>query len=161
LSSPNGAEVEDSAIIWYGREIYRIADVSKFWARTASAGNGNSLPSPSISQIQDISLHGESITSLLQFDTTSQASRMAVPRDILVSAEHRLIINTNTAQSLGRDFSSMFAQEQAEHDEAMRTDQADLGGMDRLLEGMDNSGAISKSLTLGNPRKVLFASSAA
>lgn len=168
LYSANGSETEDSAIIWYGREIYRIADVSKFWARTASASSGNSLPSPSISQIQDISLLGEVITSISQFDTTSQASRMAVPRDILISAEHRLIINTNTAQSLGRDFSSMFAQEQAEHDEAMRSDQAllshgelDLGGMDRLLEGMDNSGAMSKSLTLGNPRKVLFASSAA
>ncbi|KAH7393879.1 hypothetical protein DE146DRAFT_660236 [Phaeosphaeria sp. MPI-PUGE-AT-0046c] len=168
LYSPNGAETEDSAIIWYGRDIYRIADVSKFWTRTASASSGNSLPSPSISQIQDISLLGEVVTSISQFDTTSQASRMAVPRNILISTEHRLIITTSTAQSLGRDFNSMFAQEQAELDEAMRTDQAllshgelDLGGMDRLLDDMDNSGITSKSLALGNPRKVLFASSAA
>jgi hypothetical protein len=118
--------------------------------------------------MQDIPLLREIITSISQFDTTSQASRMAVPRDSLISAEHRLVITTGTARPLGRDLNAMFAQEQAETEEARKTDQAllsqgelDLGGMDRLLEDMEGSGAISKSLTLGNPRKVLFASSAA
>jgi hypothetical protein len=168
LASPNGAATEDSVVIWYGSEVYRIADLFKFWTRTASAGNGNSLPSPTLTQIQDISLLGETITSISQFDTTAQASRMAVPRDILISAEHRLIITTCTTNPLGRDLNAMFAQEHAEMEEARRADQAllshgelDLGGMDRLLENMEDSGTVSKSLTLGNPRKVLFASSAA
>ena len=54
--------------------------------------------------------------------------------------------------------------DQAEEKETRKTDQAllargelDLGGMDRLLENMEGSG--SHSLLLGNPRKVLFASS--
>jgi hypothetical protein len=168
LPSSNGATPEDSVILWYGSEIYRIADLAKFWARTASAGSGNSLPSPSLTQVQDTSPFGETITSISQFDTTAQASRMAIARDILISAEHRLIITTGTTQSLGRDLNAAFAQEKAESDEARRTDQAllshgelDLGGMDRLLGDMEGSNAISKSLTLGNPRKVLFASSAA
>ncbi|KAH7094878.1 hypothetical protein FB567DRAFT_623216 [Paraphoma chrysanthemicola] len=168
LSSSNGAPVEDSVVIWYQSEVYKIADLTKFWTRTAASGAGNSLPSPGLSLIQDIPLLREAITSISQFDTTSQASRMAVPRDSLISAEHRLIITTGTSRPLGRDLNAMFAQEQAETEEARRTDQAllsqgelDLGGMDRLLEDMEGSGAISKSLTLGNPRKVLFASSAA
>jgi hypothetical protein len=168
LPSSSGTASEDSVIIWYGSEVYRIADLAKFWARTASANSGNSLPSPGLAQIQDITLFGEAITSISQFETTSQASRMAVPRETLVSAERRLIIGTSTSKPLGRDVNTMFAQEQAEDDEARRTDQAllshgelDLGGMDRLLEDMNGSGTISKSLTLGNPRKVLFASSAA
>ncbi|KAH7085232.1 hypothetical protein BKA63DRAFT_485195 [Paraphoma chrysanthemicola] len=168
LSSSNGAPVEDSVVIWYQSEVYKIADLTKFWTRTAASGAGNSLPSPGLSQVQDIPLLREAITSISQFDTTSQASRMAVPRDSLISAEHRLIITTGTSRPLGRDLNAMFAQEQAETEEARRTDQAllsqgelDLGGMDRLLEDMEGSGAISKSLTLGNPRKVLFASSAA
>jgi hypothetical protein len=168
LSSSNGAPSEESVIIWYGSEVYRIADLAKFWARTASASGGNSLPSPSLAQITDISLFGETITSISQFDTTSQASRMAVPRDLLISAEHRLIITATTTKSLGRDFNAMFSQEQTETDDARRTDQAllshgelDLGGMDRLLDDMESSGTVSKSLTLGGPRKVLFASSAA
>jgi hypothetical protein len=168
LPSSNEAAVEDSVIIWYGTEVYRIADLFKFWTRTASASNGNSLPSPSLTQIQDTSLLGERITSISQFGTTAQAAHMAVPRDILISAEHRLIIITGTTNPLGRDLNAMFAQEHAEIEEARRADQAllshgelDLGGMDRLLENMEDSGTISKSLTLGNPRKVLFASSAA
>jgi hypothetical protein len=168
LPSASGAGCEDSVIIWYGFEVYRIADLAKFWTRTASANSGNSLPSPGLAQIQDIPLLGETITSISQFDTTSQASRMAVPRDTLISAEHRLIISTCTSKSVGHEGSAAFAQEVAESDEARRTDQAllthgelDLGGMERLLDNMNGSGTISKSLTLGNPRKVLFASSAA
>jgi WD40 repeat protein len=168
LPSSSGTGVEDSVIIWYQSEVYKIADLAKFWARTASSGAGNSLPSPGLTQMQDMPLLRETITSISQFDTTSQASRMAVPIDSLISAEHRLVITTGTARPLGRDLNAMFVQEQAETEEARKTDQAllsqgelDLGGMDRLLEDMEGSGAISKSLTLGNPRKVLFASSAA
>ncbi|KAL5116780.1 hypothetical protein ACEQ8H_005261 [Pleosporales sp. CAS-2024a] len=166
--SPNSAASEESVIIWYGSEIYRIADLAKFWARTASASSGNSLPSPSLTQIQDVSLYGETITSISQFDTTSQASRMAIPRDLLISAEHRLVILTGAGKSSGRDLDPRFSQEQKESDEARRADQAllshgalDLGGMDRLLDDMEGSGTVSKSLTLNGPRKVLFASSAA
>ena len=165
--SANGASLENSVMIWYGSEIYRIAELAKFWARTASASNGNSLPSPGL-QIYDVSLYGEAITSISQFDTTTQASHLAIPRDTLISAEHRLIIAVSTSQSLGRDLNAIFAQERVEEEETRRTDQAllsrgelDLGGMDRLLEDMEGSGAVSRSLILGGgPRKVLFASSA-
>ena len=96
---------------------------------------------------------------------------MAVARDTLISTEHRLIITASTSQPLGRDLNAIFAREQVEDDASNRTDQAllthgelDLGGMDRMLESMEGSGtsgAVSKSLTMGGPRKVLFASSAA
>ncbi len=170
ITSVNGAASEDSVIIWYGSEIYRIADLIKFWTRTASTSSGGSLPSPGL-QVQDVVLCGEAITSVSQFDTTAQASRMAVARDTLISAEHRLIITVSTSQPLGRDLNAMFTREQVEDESSNRTDQAlltrgelDLGGMDRMLESMEGSGtsgAVSKSLTMGGPRKVLFASSAA
>jgi hypothetical protein len=170
ITSVNGAASEDSVIIWYGSEIYRIADLIKFWTRTASASSGGSLPSPGL-QVQDAVLCGEAITSVSQFDTTAEASRMAVARDTLISAEYRLIITASTSQPLGRDLNAMFTREQVEDETSNRTDQAlltrgelDLGGMDRMLESMEGSGtsgAVSKSLTMGGPRKVLFASSAA
>ncbi|KAI4930678.1 uncharacterized protein J4E92_004510 [Alternaria infectoria] len=170
IRSNNGVSAEDSVLIWYGSEIHRIADLMKFWTRTASASSGGSLPGPGLQQ-QDVVLCGESITSVSQFDTTAQASRMAVPRDILISAEHRLIITASTSQPLGRDLNAMFAREKVEDETSTRTDQAlltrgelDLGGMDRMLESMEGSGtsaAASKNLTMGGPRKVLFASSAA
>ena len=170
LLSANGTSSEDSVIIWYGSDVYRIADLAKFWARTASASNGGSLPGPGL-QFQDVALYGEAITSVSQFDTTAQASRMAVARDTLVSAEHRIIITATTSQPLGRDLSAMFTRERTEDEATNRVDQAlltrgelDLGGMDRMLESMEGGGtsaAVPKGLTMGGPRKVLFASSAA
>lgn len=169
-TSSNGSVSEDSVIIWYGSEVYRIADLTKFWTRNTSASRGQSLPGPGLTQIHDIPLLGESISSITQFDTTAAASRMAISRDILIAAEHRLIISATTKPALGRDLGTVFALPAAEADDHRRTDQAlltrgelDLGGMDRLLEDMEGSGSGSglKSLTMGNPRKVLFASSAA
>lgn len=163
----NGAASEDSIIIWYGAEVHRIADLTKFWTRTAAASSGSSLSGPGL-QAQDVSLFGEAITSISQFDTTTHATHMAVARDTLISTEHRIIITASKTQPLGRDLNAMFAREQLEDQDSKRADQAllsrgelDLGGMDRLLEDMEGSGAVPKSLTLGGgPRKVLFASSA-
>jgi hypothetical protein len=169
-TSPNGTVSEDSVIIWYGSEVYRISDLAKFWTRNSSANRGQSLPGPGLTQIHDIPLLGESITSITQFDTTAAASRMAIGRDILIAAEHRLVLSTSTNQPLGRDLGAMFALSPAEEEDSRRADQAlltrgelDIGGMDRLLEDMESSGSGSglKTLTMGNPRKVLFASSAA
>ncbi|KAF2849250.1 hypothetical protein T440DRAFT_490502 [Plenodomus tracheiphilus IPT5] len=162
-----GGAGEESVLIWYGYEIHKIADLAKFWTRTASANGGTSLSGPGL-QIQDVSLFGEAITSVSQFETTTQASRMAVARDILISAEHRLVITTTTSQPLGRDSNAMFAKKSQEEESMRNVDQAllsrgelDLGGMDRLLENMEGVGTVSKTLTMGGPRKVLFASSAA
>lgn len=165
--SASGGVSEESVLIWYGSEVHRIADLAKFWARTASADSGISMSGPGL-QLQDVSLFGESITSVSQFSITPQAARMAVAKDILISAEHRLIITASTSQPLGRDLNAMFAKGQQEEEFTRKVDQAllsrgelDLGGMDRLLENMEGSGTVSKTLTMGGPRKVLFASSAA
>jgi hypothetical protein len=164
-STSNGTASEDSVVIWYGSEVYRIADLAKFWTRNTSASRGQSLPGPGLTQIHDIPLLGESITSIEQFGTTTAASRMAIGRDLLIAAEHRLIISASTNQPVERD---LFAPTPAEEEDSRRADQAllthgelDIGGMDRLLENMESSGSGLKSLTMGNPRKVLFASSAA
>lgn len=162
-TSSNGTVSEDSVVIWYGSEIYRIADLAKFWTRNASASRGQSLPGPGLAQIHDIPLLGESITSITQFDTTAAASRMAIGRDLLIAAEHRLIISASTNQPEERD---LFAPTPAEEEASRYADQAlltrgelDIGGMDRLLEKMESTG--NTGLTMGNPRRVLFASSAA
>ncbi|PVI06976.1 hypothetical protein DM02DRAFT_638344 [Periconia macrospinosa] len=166
LTATHSDQAEDSVVIWYGPEVHRIADLAKFWKRAASAANGNSLPGSSLSHIQNVSVLNESITSIAQFPTTAQEARMAIPRDILVSGEHRLVILANNPPSTERNLMSMFTNERVEEEETRKTDKAllargelDLGGMDRLLDDMGGSG--SNSLVIGNPRKVLFASSTA
>lgn len=169
LPSVAGGASEDSVVIWYGSEVFRIPNLEKFLSRTASgSANGGSLPAPGLSPLQGIALHGEAITSVNQLDTTFREARLAIPRDVLISTDHRIIITVNTTQSLGRDLNAAFAKEQADEAEARKTDQAllargelDLGGMGRLLEDMEGSGSASaqRSMVIGNPRKVLFASS--
>ncbi|KAF2176423.1 hypothetical protein K469DRAFT_755762 [Zopfia rhizophila CBS 207.26] len=166
LHSTSGGAPEDSVIIWYGTEAYRIPNLGQYWARTAS-GSGGSLYGPGLSKIQGLALRGEAITSIDQFDTTTREARMAISRDVLIASEHRFIITTHATLSLGRDPDAVFEKERTEDEETRRVDHAllargelDLGGMDRLLEEMNGgAGAQHNSLLLGNPRKVLFASS--
>ncbi|KAF2685780.1 hypothetical protein K458DRAFT_299612 [Lentithecium fluviatile CBS 122367] len=167
LPSANGAAPEDSVVIWYGAEVHRIPDLAKFWSRTVSSSSGTSIPGPGLSPIPDVPLLGEAVTSIDQFGTTAKDARLAIPRDIIIATEHRLIITSNTNQPLGRDTNIAFTRDQAEEEETRRADQAllhhrelDLGGVGRLLEDMETSGSTSRSMVL-NPRKVLFAPSAA
>ncbi|KAL5447911.1 hypothetical protein PMIN07_001815 [Paraphaeosphaeria minitans] len=162
LASTNGDAALESIVIWYGKEIYRLTDLAKYRARAASSNAGNSLPGPGLFQVHDIPLLGESIVSVGQFDTTKKEAQMALPRSLLLSAGYRLIISTVTNQVADRDASTASAKDQVEEEDTRRTDQAllargELGleGMSRLLDNMTGS-VPHNTLTLGNPRKVLF-----
>lgn len=163
LPSMDGGVGEESVVIWYGSEVYRIPDLAKFWSRATSTEVGGSLGGLNLAQVHDIPLLGESITSIDQFNITVKEARMAIPRSILLSAEHRLIITANANESINKDPYFVCGEEDDEEAELRRADQAllargelDLGGMSRIMEDMEGSG--SHSLVLGNPRKVLFAS---
>ncbi|OCK76344.1 hypothetical protein K432DRAFT_306547 [Lepidopterella palustris CBS 459.81] len=162
LHSISGGAPEDSVILWYGQESYRIPNLGQFWARSAS-GSGGSLYGPGLSRIQGLNLHGEALNSIEQFGTTTAAARMAVPRDLLVVAEHSLIVLTTTTVQLGRDLSDslLFGREREEEEQTRRADQTllasgelDIGGMDRLLDSMEATQG--GTIGFGNPRKVLF-----
>ncbi|PSN62524.1 hypothetical protein BS50DRAFT_121377 [Corynespora cassiicola Philippines] len=162
LASTTGGIPEDSVLFCYGSELYRIPDLAKLWSRTAN-GTKSGLAT---TQLHGLPLFGEFITCVQQFDTTSREARMAIPRDILVAAEHRLIISTATTEPLGRDLNATFSKEKEEEELSRKTDQVllsrgelDLGGMDRLLDSFEGNGSAPRGLSLGNPRKVLFASS--
>jgi hypothetical protein len=162
-SASQGEQVEDSVVMWYGAEVHRIPDLAKFWARTVTGSKGNSLPGPGLLHLQDLSMLGEAITSVGQF---RKETRTTVPRDILIAGEHRLVIATTTPKEVREGLSANSARERAEEEDAKKADNAllirgelDLGGMDRLLGDME--GSDTRNLVLGNPRKVLFASSTA
>lgn len=161
LPSTTGTTPEDSAIIWYGANIYRIPNVTQFWSRSASGGDKATLSRPSISAIEGVSLLGESITSIDQFDTTVTDARMARPRDCLISTDHRLLFLTQPAAPLSRSLDPALSDEIDEEEGVRRADHAllargelDLGGMNRMLEDMEGSGGLTQ-----NPRRVLFKSS--
>lgn len=165
LSSSNGQAAEESVVIWYGKEVYRLTDLAKFRSRAAASNTGNSLPGPGLLQLHDVPLLGESIVSACQFDITARDARMAVPREILLLAEYRLIISTTTSLPSDRNATLLSQRGNVEEDTTKRSDQAllaqgELGidGMQRLLDDMSGGGS-RNTITFGNPRKVLFAPS--
>ncbi|KAF2760719.1 hypothetical protein EJ05DRAFT_240797 [Pseudovirgaria hyperparasitica] len=161
LVSASGGVPEDSVVIRYGTYVCRISNLAQFWARSASGSSG-SLHGPGLSRVEGIDTRGEYINGIQQFDVPAAKARPASPRDLLVVAEHRLLIlteNTNTHER-GR---ILFARE-AEHDEIivqeeMDIDQKLLEGGQLNLDGIDNmlDGMASGATTAPTGRRVGFA----
>ncbi|KAK4960610.1 hypothetical protein LTR10_003506 [Elasticomyces elasticus] len=147
---------DESVILWYNGEIYSIPSLQTFWQRSTNrGGGGGGLYAPGLTRVTDINLGGERVTAVAQFGTREASSgvgTMNTQRDLLVSGEHRFIV----LQSLRATVPArgLFQQEVVrggmEKDQRMLDfGQLDLGGIDRVLDGMANGEA--------RPRRVGFA----
>ncbi|KAK4890737.1 hypothetical protein LTR27_010556 [Elasticomyces elasticus] len=149
---------DESVILWYNSEIYSIPSLQTFWQRSTGRNSGGlgSLYAPGLTQVKDVSLGGERVTSTSQFAPTAASSgvgQMNTQRDLLVSGEHRFVV----LQSLRATVPArgLFQQEvvrggDVERDQRMLdVGRLDLGGIDRVLDGMANGEA--------RPRRVGFA----
>jgi len=158
--SPNNSRLgttDESVMMWYHGDMYTIPSFQAFWQRSA-AGSGcrpGSLYTPGLIAVTDVDLMKEGITSISQFGGTNSGNSvgpMNTQRDMLISAEHRLIV----LQSLRPPTPSaaLFAQAAAERPNAQDQRMLDVGdldiaGMDRMLNSMANDNA--------KPRRVGFA----
>ncbi|KAK0305150.1 hypothetical protein LTR01_007008 [Friedmanniomyces endolithicus] len=170
-SSLRAGQEDESIILWYNGEIYSIPSLQTFYQRstTNKSGGGSGLGSlyaPGLTHITDVNLMNESITSIAQFAPPAASSgvgQMNTQRDLLVAGEHRFVV-LQTLRPVSGPPRSLFqpasttATTAAGAEQARSRDQTmldaghlDLGGMDRLLEGMA-SGAGA-----GRPRRVGFA----
>ncbi|KAK5172956.1 uncharacterized protein LTR77_003078 [Saxophila tyrrhenica] len=152
INTRSGA-VDESIVMWYNNEIYSITSMQTFWQRssnpTNSASGFGSLYTPGLTHITDINLMNENITSISQFasrSTSSSTGQMNVPRDILVSTESRFIILQHQASPTAkRGLFQQVAQQPTMQDQRMLdAGELDLGGMDRLLDGMATGGRTRK-----------------
>ena len=144
-SGARSGQTDESVIVWFGSDIYSIPSMQAFWQRSTTAGGGGfgSLYAPGLTHVSDINLMNENITSISQFasksTTASGLGQMNMQRDILVSAEHRLIILQSVRPA--PPARALFQQEAAERplsrDQRMLdVGELDLGGMDRMLDDM-------------------------
>ncbi|TKA53135.1 hypothetical protein B0A55_12898 [Friedmanniomyces simplex] len=168
-------QTDESVILWYNREIYSIPSLQTFWQRSTTGKNGGgsggggmgSLYALGLTHISDVNLVNEGVTSISQFAPTAASSgvgQMNTQRDLLVAGEHRLVVlqtlrpavparalfqqATANASTTGTGAERPAA---ADRDQRMLdAGHLDLGGMDRLLEGMAG-GETSR------PRRVGFA----
>ena len=154
-SSARSGQPDESVLMWYGSDIYSIPSLQSFWQRSMSSTGGiGSLYSPGLTHITDINLTNENITSMSQFAskaTTTGLGQMNTKRDLLISAEHRLIIS----QSIRPDapakglFQQAIERPTSRDQRMLDVGELDLGGMDRMLDSMANGD--------GRPRRVGFA----
>ncbi|KAK1812230.1 hypothetical protein LTR12_013378 [Friedmanniomyces endolithicus] len=168
-----GGQENESVILWYNSEIYSIPSLQTFYQRsttnkTGGGGGLGSLYAPGLTHITDVNLMNEIITSIAQFAPPAASSgvgQMNTQRDLLVAGEHRFVVlqtlrpASGAPRSLFQPASTVTATATgAGVEQAVSRDQTmldaghlDLGGMDRLLEGMASGAGASR------PRRVGFA----
>ena len=96
-STSRSGQTDESVLLWYNGDIYYIPSLQAFWQRstTSSSGIGSLYSSPGLTHISDINTMNEAITSISQLPslpTGTNFGQMNTQRDLLVAAEHRLII---------------------------------------------------------------------
>lgn len=158
--SPGGTQTDESVLILFGHALYSVPSLMTYWQRASVGRNArgvatvqsDTLYGPSITQLTALSTSGEIITSLSHFSNhhVTAASRSAdLQNNILLSAEHRLImlVPPKTAQTTSATFKALLQPTRGvlDNQATLRVDQdllskgkLDLGGMDRLLDGMAN-----------------------
>ena len=148
-TTTQSGSADESIVLWYNNAIYSIPSMQAFWQRStsnASGGDRNSfggLYAPGLTHITDINLMNENVTSISQFvaKPTSPASalgQMNVQSDLLVSAEHRYIILQHIRPQIrSREQLKAATERPMSKDQRMLdVGEADLGGMNRILDGM-------------------------
>ncbi|KAK7710535.1 hypothetical protein SLS57_008302 [Botryosphaeria dothidea] len=157
---PSSGQPEDSIVIFYGDDMYRIPHLQQFWSRSTHSTGSGSLYGPGLTRVDSVSLFGEPVTDVEQFGKPKgAAARMGVPRDLLVVGERRIVVLATITPSEAKT-GSLFAKELEAMDRTDKVDQdllrrgeLDIGGMDRLLDNMATGGAGQgdpRSLRLGN-----------
>jgi hypothetical protein len=139
VSNGSSATSDDTIVIWYNDEVYRIANLRQYWAKSKS-GNTGGLYGQAVAKMEGIDIQGEMITCADLFNAPDSTDP-ATTRDILVVAEHRLVIMARAR------FQAMTGHEEREeritNERLAETDIAllsrrelDLGGIDRMLDDM-------------------------
>ncbi|KKZ63412.1 hypothetical protein EMCG_02299 [[Emmonsia] crescens] len=140
---------DESILIWHGGQNIQIPSLLSLWRNSAkSAGPFNPSSRCKPIPIENINLLGENqngITQLAHNSTNAdkEGSKLPIP-DLLVTAEHQLIILTPKASRPGPVESDSAIQKDTsasiEGDQFMlRRGELDLNGMDRVLSGMAGS----------------------
>jgi len=161
-STPHGV-TDDSIAIWYNSSVHTISSTNTLWQRsTASSGRDvGSLYGPGLSRVEGLELNGEIINNIAQLplrqnrQLSSGLGTMNIQRDLLITAEHRVIIHASTrphGESKGlfsrEPKSPSFRQDKVLLDRG----DLDLGGMDRMLDsmvGVEITGPLSKVKRVG------------
>ncbi|KAK5164711.1 hypothetical protein LTR04_001686 [Oleoguttula sp. CCFEE 6159] len=161
-SNPSTGNLDDSVIFWYGNNVFTVPSLMSFWQRSVQSKGREtgSLYGPGLKRLDGLNLFGELNNGIEQFPAAPTSLSLAAinVRDLLVTTEHRLII-LNGARNQPSQKRPLFATEPEEtaveevDQQLLARGDLDLGGMDRLLDGMAG-GSLER---FDNTRRVGFA----
>ncbi|EGC47946.1 conserved hypothetical protein [Histoplasma capsulatum var. duboisii H88] len=140
---------DESILIWHGSQNIRIPSLLSLWRNTTKpTGPFNSSSSCKPIPIGNLNLLGENQNGITQLANTSSTvdkedSKPVIP-DVLITAEHQLVILTPKPSRSGHVISESTVQgnpnASVENDQFMlRRGELDLEGMDRVLSNMAES----------------------
>ncbi|KAL9049495.1 MAG: hypothetical protein Q9162_007191 [Coniocarpon cinnabarinum] len=156
----NNDMLEESVIISYGQDFFTIPRLFTSWKRTQDGAKANAaasgqatLRATPLQRVDSLSTLGEMVTSIAQFPSDSQAPSQSLARNVLVSAERRLVIwcpfkqQPKPSEQLGNLFTR--PPQPSEQDLAIQRSDRDqlhrgnlsLAGVDRMLASMGSGQA--------------------
>ncbi|KAF1352172.1 hypothetical protein BDV97DRAFT_397214 [Delphinella strobiligena] len=148
---------DDSVVMWYGGEAYHIPSLVSLWQRSVNSSGRDmgSLYGPGLTRIEGLDLSGEMLNDVAQFPARSTPASVGsiTQRDIIVTGEYRFVIVSATRPQ--PPAKSLFARDagspppQTYDLQLLENQELDLGGIDRLLDGMGGN-------AFGKPKRVGF-----
>lgn len=162
LTTTSHGTPDESVVLWYGGEAYHIPSLVSLWQRSVSSSGRDvgSLYGPGLVHIDGLDTSGEILNSIIQLRSVSATG--TTHRDILVTTDyHLIIIATPRPQTPAK---SLFGGVRESVNggaldmQLLEKGDLDLGGVDRLLDGMDSiEKPIGFAAYAGKPKRVGFA----
>ncbi|KAI9722906.1 MAG: hypothetical protein M1812_001354 [Candelaria pacifica] len=172
IESSTGKHGDDALVLWHNNRIIAIPSLSSYWARETGQGGGSgnlfrSDRQDRIIKVQGLELYGELNSGVDQFlaapSSPKRTDQSVIPRDILVTGEHRLIILTTPLSEPEQHFEVVRPEKRAPvvDQQLLAAGELDVDGMDRVLANMANGDQRNGDSRNGmaTKRKVGFVSS--
>ncbi|KAI9750216.1 MAG: hypothetical protein M4579_006564 [Chaenotheca gracillima] len=159
----SNATGDEAVVIWYDGTIAAIPSLISFWKfqlqRSRGAGSGSLFSSHQdgqLTKLEGIQLYGEMISEINLFPTPSKVqarpapahsftsrsntSKMSFPFDVLIAAEHRLVIASTPKPERKRALAAAEKEHSGSDEQLMTAGDLDVNGIDRVLATMDDQG---------------------
>lgn len=175
-ANKDGSRADDSIILWYENTLYAIPSLLSHWQRAANGSSDSSsltaLPGFS-SYNEDIISVSQAFSPSTRPSSSSTRPTTSIQHDVIISTSHRLLLlcpSRPTPQTPDGAVRRLFASDISEaqpdttasidmdvdEEDVMRLDQdmlskgqLDLGGLDRMLSGMNAGGKVGFGVGAG------------
>jgi hypothetical protein len=139
----HSGSLDESVVLYYNEEIYSIPSMQALTQRSSSNSSGTfgSLYAPGLTQISDLNLMNELISSVSQLGSqyiNTGLGQMNLQGDLVISTQHRIIVLQRQQSTMAKRglFQRVAERPKSRDQHMLDAGELDLDGMDRMLDGM-------------------------